>query len=160
MDVDRELLFAAAILHDVGLGRGRASEPKDCCFVIYGANRCKDHLVGQGHDRAKVRKIADAIGLHLNGYVSRRRHGTVAHLLSRGAMCDVFGFGKRRVDRASRRLIMSAYPKGDLVNELEIWPGHHLEGTRPDFLIGLNRKKTVPNESMALPRTRTESSAS
>ncbi|WP_297584811.1 HD domain-containing protein [Roseibium sp.] len=152
LDVDREMLFAAAILHDVGLARGRTSEPKDCCFVVYGAERCKHHLVGKGHDRAKVRKIADAIGLHLNAYVSHRLHGAEAHLLSRGAMCDVFGMGRRRIGKSVRNRIFKEHPKGDMTNELEIWPGHHLSGSRGDFLIGLNKNVKSRQQSKALPQ--------
>ena len=146
LTVDRELLFAAAILHDVGLASGRPQEPRECCFVVSGAERCKHHLVGQGHDRAKVRKIADAIGLHLNGYVSARLYGAEAHLLSRGAMCDVFGMGRRRIDDGVRRRILADHPKGDMINALEIWPGHHLPDSRADTLIRLEGKgRKTPN---------------
>jgi len=140
LTVDREILFAAAILHDVGLAAGRQVEPCECCFVVAGAERCKHHLVGKGHDPAKVRRIADAIGLHLNGYVSARLHGAEAHLLSRGAMCDVFGMGRKRIDRTLRNTILKDFPKGDLKNDLEIWPGHHLKGSRADFLSSLSRE--------------------
>ncbi|MCX2722886.1 HD domain-containing protein [Roseibium salinum] len=140
LEIDSEILFAASILHDVGLARGRTSEPGDCCFVVSGAERCTHHLVGKGHDRAKVRKVADAIGLHLNAYVSARVHGIEAHLLSRGAMCDVFGMGRRRIAASSRGRIDAEYPTGDLINELEIWPGHHLRGTRADVLILFGRQ--------------------
>ncbi|MEM9634550.1 MAG: HD domain-containing protein [Pseudomonadota bacterium] len=153
LKVDRELLFAAAILHDVGLARGRKSEPRDCCFVVYGAERCKHHLVGKGHDRQKVGKIADAIGLHLNGYVSRRVHGVEAHLLSRGAMCDVFEMGRHRIDKATRRRVLQEYPIGDLRQELEIWPGHHLAGTRGDFLIGLGDRSKSSTEPAGVAQT-------
>ncbi|WP_269582275.1 HD domain-containing protein [Roseibium sp. Sym1] len=148
LPADRELLFSAAILHDVGLAGGRTREPGDCCFVVHGAERCKRHLVGKGHDRAKIRKIADAIGLHLNGYVSERLHGAEAHLLSRGAMCDVFGMGRMRISPALRNEVSTTYPRGDLVNALEIWPGHHLEGTRADVLIKLGGKRGKKERAM------------
>lgn len=152
LTVDRELLFSAAILHDVGLAAGRTQEPGNCCFVVHGASRCKHHLVGKGHDRAKVRKIADAIGLHLNGYVSNRLYGAEAHLLSRGAMCDVFGMGSKRIAPGLRKKISTDHPKGDLVNALEIWPGHHLAGTRADFLIKLGGKSKNKRKARTLTR--------
>ncbi len=135
LEVDREIFFSAAILHDVGLAEGRQTVPRECCFVVSGAERCHQHLVGKGHDRAKVRKIADAIGLHLNAYVSDRVFGAEAHLLSRGAMCDVFGMGRRRITEQTRQEVFSRHPRGDLINALEIWPGHHLKGTRADVLM-------------------------
>ncbi|WP_422376222.1 HD domain-containing protein [Roseibium sp.] len=146
LSVDRELLFAAAILHDVGLAAGRSAEPGQCCFVVSGAERCRHHLVGKGHDRAKVRRISDAIGLHLNGYVSARLHGAEAHLLSRGAMCDVFGMGRARISKTIRDRVFADYPRGDLVNALEIWPDHHLPGTRADTLIRLERRQTKTSD--------------
>jgi len=150
LKVDRELLFSAAILHDVGLAAGRTREPGECCFVVHGAERCKHHLVSKGHDRAKVRKVADAIGVHLNGYVSSRLHGAEAHLLSRGAMCDVFGMGRTRIASGLRDEITAHYPKVDLINALEIWSGHHLEGSRADILVKLGRKAKKRRKNRAL----------
>jgi hypothetical protein len=149
LTVDREILFCAAILHDVGLASGRSSEPRDCCFVVHGAERCQHHLTGKGHDRAKVHRIADAIGLHLNGYVSEKTYGAEAHLLSRGAMCDVFDMGRRRIAPEVRKDISARHPKGNLADTLEIWPGHHLPGTRADFLIKLEPSRKKPNRLSA-----------
>jgi HD domain-containing protein len=152
--IDREILFAAAILHDVGLAKGRKLEPRECCFVVYGAERCKHHLVGKGHDRAKVKTISNAIGLHLNAYVSDRVNGIEAHLLSRGAMCDVFGMGRRRIAESVRQQVLAEQPKGDLINELEIWPGHHLKDTRGDFLISLGNRKRKSAQGRLLSETK------
>lgn len=140
LEINREILFSAAILHDLGLAKDRPSQPKNCCFVVHGAERAKDHLVSKGHDPAKARNIGDAIGLHLNGYVAARTHGVEAHLVNRGAMCDVFGFGTKRIAKHTKRDVFAAHPKGDLKNGLEIWPGHHLDGTRADFLIRRNKR--------------------
>ncbi|WP_417689649.1 HD domain-containing protein [Roseibium sp.] len=141
LDVDREILFAAAILHDVGLAKGREQEPCTCCFVVYGAERAARRLASKGHDPARVRAVGEAIGLHLNGYVSSRLHGAEAHLLSRGAMMDVFGLGQRRVAEELQTKIKLLHPRGNLVEALEIWPDHHLKGTRPEFMISLNARR-------------------
>ncbi|WP_417668859.1 HD domain-containing protein [Roseibium sp.] len=148
LDVDREILFAGSILHDVGIATGREKEPCSCCFVVYGAERAAHQLVSKGHDPARVRQIGDAIGLHLNGYVSNRLHGAEAHLLCRGAMCDVFGFGKRRIGPAIKAGVSTDHPRGNLRDALEIWPDHHLEGTRAEFLISLKtaRRRRKPRE--------------
>ncbi|MGV2976141.1 HD domain-containing protein [Roseibium alexandrii] len=157
LDVDREILFSAAMLHDLGLAKDRPVHPGTCCFTVHGAKRSKDLLVSQGHDPAKARKIGEAIGLHLNGYVSRRLHGAEAHLLSRGAMCDVFGMGRARIAGSTRREVQNRHLKGDLMNGLEIWPGHHLQGTRGDFLIrvgGKHHTATIPKDKLLVaPRT-------
>ncbi|MEP4769778.1 MAG: phosphohydrolase [Roseibium sp.] len=148
--IDREILFSAAILHDLGLAKDRPVHPGTCCFVVHGAERCKNHLVSKGHDRARVRQIADAIGLHLNGYVSKRIHGAEAHLLSRGAMCDVFGLGKLRVEKYNRDEVYALQPVGDLKSALEIKTNHHLAGTRADFLINLSGKRKTTQDGARL----------
>lgn len=150
LEIDREILFSAAILHDLGMAKDRPIHPCTCCFAVHGAERGKAHLISKGHDPAKARKIGDAIAFHLNGYVSDRVHGVEAHLLSRGAMCDVFGLGSKRVARDTRRAILAHHPKGDLLNGLEIWPGHHLKNTRGDFLIRLNRAEKHTAQPLSL----------
>lgn len=146
LDVDREILFAATILHDTGLARDRPAQLDQCCFAVSGARRARMYLVSRGHSRTKARVIGDAICAHLNGYVSVRRHGAVAHLVSRGAMCDVFGFGHRRISRQSIEDIMKAYSRTGLVDALEITTGHHLVDTRPAILTRLGGR-TAPKST-------------
>ncbi|WP_310619622.1 HD domain-containing protein [Flexibacterium corallicola] len=141
LDVDRELLFAAAILHDTGLVKERPVDVSACCFAVAGGKRSRDHLISCGHCERKARGIGDAISLHMNLYVSARTHGAVAHLLSRGAMCDVFSLGARRIGRSSLQSLMSKHPRSGLIQALEIETAEHLSGTRPAVMGRLSGGK-------------------
>lgn len=89
VDVDRELLFAAAMLHDVGLvGRRAASRPVD--FTLASARAARDIAETVGLSTAGTDTIRDAITLHHTPGVTLR-HGPVAYLLSAGAGADVTG---------------------------------------------------------------------
>ncbi|MFN7168165.1 MAG: HD domain-containing protein [Pannonibacter sp.] len=134
---DRSLLFSAAMLHDVGLARDRRVAPGECCFAVSGGQRARGHLIACGHASDIADKVAEAITLHLNGYVSARRHGAVAHLVNRGAMCDVFGVARRRIATSTRETLAARHPVDGLVEALEIRTTRHLKGTRADLLVRL-----------------------
>lgn len=142
LDVDREVLFAASILHDTGLATDRTSRLTDCCFAVSGALRVEQELKKCGHATDKVNEIGDAISMHLNGYVSAGKHGAVPHLVSRGAYCDVFGFGKRRIAERIWHVIAKRHPRVGLEEVLEAESVRHLVGSRAHFL-------TTFSESMA-----------
>jgi len=139
LPVDREILFSAAILHDTGLVDESTPPMSRCCFAVSGAQQAQAELRRCGHADEKTSEISDAIALHLNGYVSRRKHGAVAHLVSRGAMCDVFGFGHRRITLSTIKRILEKHPRVDLFKALQIEGGKHLPETRPDFLSKLGK---------------------
>lgn len=131
---DRSLLFSAAILHDIGLAKDRPVSPCDCCFAVAGAWRARQHLISCGHASDIADDVAEAISLHLNAYVSARWHGAVAHLVNRGAMCDVFGFGRQRVARLTRAKLVERHPVAGLADALEIRTTSHLRRSRAAFL--------------------------
>jgi len=69
----------------------------------------------------------------------RHQEGAVAHLVSRGAMCDVFGFGHRRIALSMVKRILEHHPRADLFKALQIECGKHLPKTRPDVLSRLGK---------------------
>ncbi|SFT89868.1 HD domain-containing protein [Pseudovibrio denitrificans] len=134
---ERELLFSAAILHDSGLINNRQTQVHECCFAISGAEVACNHLSNCGHDNDTVHKVGDAIALHLNAYVSARAHGGEAYLVNRGAMCDLFGAGHRRMAQSSVEQIMHKHPRDGVIEALEFETAHHMKGTRPYVLTKL-----------------------
>ncbi|WP_235865846.1 HD domain-containing protein [Pseudovibrio exalbescens] len=141
LSYDGELLFAACILHDTGLAFDRSTHPEDCCFAISGAERACSHLIDKGHGVEKAQKVGDAISLHLNAYVSSRLHGAEAHLVSRGAVCDLFGTGLRRLSPRSVDKIMERHPRRGAMNALGFGQIQHLPGTRPALMTALSGGK-------------------
>ena len=86
VDVDRELFFAAAMLHDVGL----AGRPQRVDFTLTSARAARDVAETVGLSTAGTETMRDAITLHHSPGVTLE-HGPVAYLLSAGSGVDVAG---------------------------------------------------------------------
>src|ERR1700682_1477339 len=87
-EVDETLLFAATLLHDIGLRRD-ARDPVR--FEIDGADRAAEFLTAQGLDAAQVDKVWEAIALHTSPGIPARR-GPLTFLTRAGAGMDVGKF--------------------------------------------------------------------
>jgi len=111
---DRETHFAAALLHDIGLTESRNVPLKQCCFAVSGGHQVRDFLLDKRHPPAQAQVVGDAISAHLNLHVPAREYGEVAALVAKGAVCDLFGFEKRKLPERFKSELLSAYPVGDL----------------------------------------------
>ncbi|NHF72587.1 HD domain-containing protein [Paracoccus xiamenensis] len=160
IDFDPSLFFAAAILHDLGLTESHKPELCQACFALSGGERVRDHLHSRGHSQATARKIGDAISLHLNGRVSRYRHGAEAHLVSRGANCDLFGAGRRRISRVNLIEIHELHPRDGVLDALRFESARHLRHTRAQVMTALSKGKRLPEPfaDIVLPGTVTSRS--
>lgn len=87
VDVDRELLLAAALLHDIGL---RPPVP-GVDFTLDSAKVALDVAERVGLSTAATQVMRDAITLHHSPDVNLETDGPVAYLLSAGAALDVVG---------------------------------------------------------------------
>jgi hypothetical protein len=128
---DKELHFAAAVLHDIGLTDSRAAPLKTCCFAVSGGRQVHDFLVCKGHPPEKAQIVGDAISAHLNLHLPVREYGEVAALVAKGAVCDLFGFGKRRVSANFKKDLLRAHPAGNMHDALlsneQMAPGSRLD---------------------------------
>lgn len=113
---DRDLLYAAAILHDLGLTDRFRPEPGGC-FAIAGARGAFDLAREAGADAAAASRIAEAIALHLDLGVAIAR-GAEAHLLQRGAAADVIGTGLHGLSRPLRERVNAQHPRDGFVPAL------------------------------------------
>jgi len=86
VEVDSELLLAAALLHDVGLALARGRED----FTLTSARVARDVAEQAGLSSASTRELLTAITMHHNPRVTRQA-GPVAYLLAAGAGADVVG---------------------------------------------------------------------
>lgn len=86
---DPELLYAACVLHDLGLTDAHRMRRAEC-FAVEGA-------------------LADAVSLHLNVTVPVRR-GPEAHLLHAGTTTDLLGSGLRELPRTARDDVLAHHP--------------------------------------------------
>jgi hypothetical protein len=88
VDVDTELLFAAALLHDTGL----VDPPADADFTLASARLARQVAEQVGLSPAATEVMETAITMHYNPRVTLS-HGPVPYLLAAGAAVDVVGLG-------------------------------------------------------------------
>jgi HD domain-containing protein len=87
IDVDTELLFAAALLHDTGLV---ADPPSDADFTLASSRLARDVAEEVGLSTAATEVMQTAITMHYSPGVAPTA-GPEAYLLSAGAAVDVVG---------------------------------------------------------------------
>lgn len=146
IDFDPELLTAAVLMHDLGLTDDPQIDPiHGCCFAIGGAKFAKDKLEALGHAPSCSNHIGEAIALHLNMRISPKDHGGDAYLLSRGAVCDVLGLGRKRIHTDLITEILRHHPRDGVYDALRIIDGPHHPNSRAYFTTRLFGGKLPPD---------------
>ena len=112
LDVDRELLFAAALLHDVGLPTPVAAVD----FTRASARTARDIAEQVGLSTAATDILSSAITLHHSPGVTRA-HGEVAYLLSAGAGLDVVGLRSWQLPPGVVTDVLAAHPRAGFKRE-------------------------------------------
>lgn len=79
-----------------------------------GGRQARAFLVDKHHPTAQAQVVGDAISAHLNLYVPVRQYGEVASLVAKGAVCDLFGFEKRKLPERFKSDLLRRYPAGDM----------------------------------------------
>ena len=107
MKYDRELVYLASLLHDLGLSEDHAADKR---FEVDGADAARRFLHAHEYPQAKNDIVWDAIALHSATDIADRREPEVA-LVHFGAHVDVMGL---RMDEISPQLIdntIALYPR-------------------------------------------------
>ena len=105
---DRELLYAGAMFHDLGLMPNHSSA--DERFEVDGANAARDFLKEHGVPEADVYTVWTAIALHTTPGIPVHMHPVVA-LVTAGVEMDVLGLTYGQYSDAERELVVSAFPR-------------------------------------------------
>lgn len=105
---DRQVLWTASLMHDVGLTRTAVNT---MCFEVEGAEIARTFLVRQGMDAGAADRAAIAIILHMRPDVTID-DGVEAVLLDRATGLDVRGVELDLVDDV-RPAVVRAFPRGD-----------------------------------------------
>jgi hypothetical protein len=109
---DRDLLFAATVMHDLGAG---ALAKGDARFEVEGADLAAAVLRENALAEPDVDRVWEAIALHTSPGIAERR-GLLAYLTREGVGID---FGRRpELVSAWARQIHAAYPRLDMVRSL------------------------------------------
>jgi hypothetical protein len=107
MKFDRELVYIASVLHDLGLSEHHCADKR---FEVDGADAAAKFLHGHDYPKAKTDIVWDAIALHSSADIADRRQPEVA-LVHFGAHVDVMGL---RIEEISPQLIddtIALYPR-------------------------------------------------
>ena len=107
---DPELLYAAAMFHDVGITpHYHGSRLR---FEVDGANAARDFLRGHGIAERDVEKVWLAVALHTTPGIPEHMHPEIA-LVQAGAGMDMIGRGYDDFTAAEREAVLAAHPRGD-----------------------------------------------
>jgi hypothetical protein len=111
-DYDRELLFAACVMHDLGTGSRATGEQR---FEVDGADLAAEILTAEGVGAADVDRVWEAIAIHTSAGIAERR-GLLAYLTRGGVGID-FG-GRAEIVMGRAPAIHAAYPRLEMARSL------------------------------------------
>ncbi|WP_460911256.1 HD domain-containing protein [Paraburkholderia jirisanensis] len=104
---DREAVYLAALMHDLGLTREFAADQR---FEVDGADAASRFLLANDYPQAKAELVWDAIALHSSAGIAERKQPEIA-LIHFGAHVDVMGL---RLDEITPALVedtLALYPR-------------------------------------------------
>jgi hypothetical protein len=130
---DPELLYVAAMFHDIGLtARYRDSQLR---FEVDGANAAREFLRGHGIPEAEVERVWAAVALHTTPGIPEHMHPDIA-LVQAGAAMDVVGHGYHDLTAEQREAVIAAYPRGSDFKHEMIEAFYQGMKHRPDSTFG------------------------
>jgi hypothetical protein len=130
---DPELLYAAAMFHDIGLtARYESSQLR---FEVDGANAARDFLRGHGISEGDIETVWNAIALHTTPGIPEFMRPEIA-LVQAGAGMDVAGRGYDRFTDAQRESVIAAFPRETAFKQGIIDAFYQGMKHRPDTTFG------------------------
>lgn len=110
---DSELLYIAALFHDLGLVDHYHTETKR--FEVDGADAARDFLRARGIAEPQADLVWEAIALHTTPGIPQYMRPEIA-LTNAGVLVDVVGIGYDDYTPEQRDQVISAFPRGDFKN--------------------------------------------
>lgn len=108
MIFDPELLYTAAMFHDIGLTA--RYEESQLRFEVDGANAARDFLRGHGISESDIEIVWNAVALHTTPGIPEFMRPEIA-LVQAGAGMDVAGCGYEEFTDAQREAVVAAFPR-------------------------------------------------
>jgi HD domain len=105
---DPELLFTAAMFHDIGLTA--RYENSQLRFEVDGANAARDFLRGHGISENDIETVWNAVALHTTPGIPQFMRSEIA-LVQAGAAMDVAGRGYDQFTSEQREAVIAAFPR-------------------------------------------------
>jgi hypothetical protein len=113
LKVDHELLYAAAMFHDIGLTE--SYQQSQLRFEVDGANAAREFLHRRGISDKDIQTVWTAVALHTTPGIPEFMSeflGPEIALLQAGAGMDVAGRGYENFTDEQRQAVVAAYPRG------------------------------------------------
>src|SRR4051794_27644907 len=107
---DSELLYVAALFHDLGLVDAYHTDTKR--FEVDGADAAREFLQSQGISKAQTDLVWEAIALHTTPGIPQYMRPEIA-LTQAGVLVDVVAIGYDEYTPEQRDQIIAAFPRGD-----------------------------------------------
>jgi hypothetical protein len=114
LQFDPELLYVAAMFHDMGLTPRYSS--KSDRFEVDGANAARGFLRQRNISQPEIDTVWTAIALHTTPGIPQYMHPVVA-LLTNGVEMDVLGIAYSEFSDSDRQAIVGAYPRTEHFKE-------------------------------------------
>lgn len=105
---DPELLYAAAMFHDIGITSHY--HDSQLRFEVDGANAARDFLRGHGISEGDVEKVWLAVALHTTPGIPEHMHPEIS-LVQAGAGMDMAGRNFDHFTDEERQAVIAAYPR-------------------------------------------------
>jgi HD domain len=107
---DSELLYVAALFHDLGLVDAYHTDTKR--FEVDGADAAREFLRNHGIPEQKADLVWEAIALHTTPGIPQYMRPEIA-LTNAGVLVDVIGIGYDEYTPEQRDQVLSAFPRGN-----------------------------------------------
>ena len=111
---DSELLYIAALFHDLGLVDHFHTETKR--FEVDGADAAREFLRARGIAQPDADLVWEAIALHTTPGIPQYMRPEIA-LTNAGVLVDVVGIGYDEYTPEQRNAVIANFPRGDFKNE-------------------------------------------
>jgi HD domain-containing protein len=130
---DRELLYAGAMFHDMGLMPSHSSRSER--FEVDGAHAARDFLLSHGLPEHEVYTVWTAIALHTTPGVPQHMHPVVA-LVTAGVEMDVLGLTYNEYSVNEREGVVGRFPRAPSFKEDIIQAFYDGIRHKPDTTFG------------------------
>jgi hypothetical protein len=146
---DRELLYAGAMFHDMGLTPTHSSAHER--FEVDGANAARDFLRSHGIGQHDIDTVWTAIALHTTPGIPQHMHPVVA-LVTAGVEMDVLGLSYAEYSDAEREAVVGAHPRTGQFKEDIIQAFYDGIKHKPDTTFGNVKADVLADKDPAFKR--------
>jgi hypothetical protein len=147
---DPELLYIAAMFHDMGLTPQYSS--KSDRFEVDGANAARAFLRHHNIAQQDIDTVWTAISLHTTPGIPQYMHPVVA-LLTNGVEMDVLGIAYSEFSGVDREAIVSAYPRTEHFKEDIIQAFYNGIRHKPETTFGNVKADVLADKDPRFQRT-------